>query len=62
MSYGTKGGIFADLFKRTYQKHHIKMKSYVAVQKKLLIILYTLWRKDQLFIEQSVLAVGREDE
>lgn len=48
-----QGGIFADLFERTYRKHHIKMKSYVAVQKKLLIILYTLWRKEQPFIEQS---------
>lgn len=49
-----QGGIFADLFERTYQKHHIKMKSYVAVQKKLLIILYTLWKKDQPFIQQQV--------
>ena len=48
-----QGGIFADLYERTYRRHHIKMKSYGAVQKKLLIILYTLWRKDQPFIEQS---------
>jgi len=56
-----QGGIFADLYERTYRKHHIKMKSYVAVQKKLLIILYTLWRKDQSFIEQPV-AVGNVEE
>ena len=55
-----QGGVFADLFERTYRKHHIKMKSYVAVQKKLLIILYTLWRKDQPFIEQPVVT-GREE-
>lgn len=51
-----QGGVFADLFERTYQKHHIKMKSYVAVQKKLLIILYTLWKKDQSFIQQQTVA------
>jgi len=55
-----QGGIFADLFERTYGRHHIKMKSYVAVQKKLLIILYTLWRKDQPFMEQPVAMAGEE--
>ena len=40
---------FQDLFDRTYKKHGIKMKSYVAVQKKLLVIIYHLWKKDQAF-------------
>lgn len=40
---------FIELFERTYQQHHIKMKSYVAIQKRLLIILYTLWKKDEPF-------------
>lgn len=40
---------FIELFERTYAKHHIKMKSYVAVQKRLLIILYTLWKKNESF-------------
>jgi transposase len=40
---------FVNLFNRTYEKHKIKMKSYVAVQKKLLVILYTLWKKDEVF-------------
>ena len=31
---------FKDLFDRTYKKHGIKMKSYVAVQKKLLTMIY----------------------
>lgn len=56
-----QGGIFADLFERTYRRHHIKMKSYVAVQKKLLIILYTLWKKDQSFIEQPAEAEGNAE-
>jgi transposase len=40
---------FIDLFDRTYKKHGIKMKSYVAVQKKLLILIYTLWKKNESF-------------
>jgi len=41
--------IFKDLFERTYEKHKIKMKSYVAIQKKLLGIMYTLWKKNEKF-------------
>ncbi|NCX95061.1 MAG: IS110 family transposase [Chitinophagia bacterium] len=36
---------FIDLFERTLAKHQIKMKSYVSVQKKLLVLVYTLWKK-----------------
>jgi transposase len=39
-----KEKIFLDLYERTYEKHHIKMKSYVAVQKKLLQIIFGLWK------------------
>jgi transposase len=35
---------FAGLFYRTLQHHGQKMKSYVAVQKKLLVIIYALWK------------------
>ena len=40
-----------DLYHRTYEKHHIKMKSYVAVQKKLLILIYTLWKNNEAYRE-----------
>jgi transposase len=43
--------VFKDLYERTLKKHGIKMKSYVAVQKKLLAILYTLWKKNEKFDE-----------
>ena len=42
-----KVGPFEDLYERTYAKHGIKMKSYVAVQKKLLVMTYGLWKNDQ---------------
>ena len=38
---------FQDLFDRTFEKHGIKMKSYVAVQKKLLTMIYHLWNKNE---------------
>ncbi len=38
---------YKDLFDRTYEKHGIKMKSYVAVQKKLLVMIYHLWKKQE---------------
>jgi transposase len=44
-----KEKVFADFFERNYKRHNIKMKSYVAVQKKLLTIIYALWKKDEVF-------------
>lgn len=38
---------FQRLHERIYEKTKIKMKGYVAVQKKLLMVMYTLWKKDQ---------------
>ena len=38
---------FADLFERVYERTNIKMKGYVAVQKKMLIYIYTLWKNNQ---------------
>lgn len=40
---------FVQLFERTFKKHGIKMKSYVAVQKKLLVIVYSLCKNNQAF-------------
>jgi transposase len=40
---------FVDLFERTFEKHRIKMKSYVAVQKKLLVTIYALWKNNTAF-------------
>jgi transposase len=37
------------LFKRLVSKHGIKMKAVVAVQRKLLVLIYVLWKRDELF-------------
>jgi transposase len=40
---------FKDLYDRTYEKHGVKMKSYVAVQKKILTMIYHLWKKNEAY-------------
>ncbi|MBW6481440.1 MAG: IS110 family transposase [Vicingaceae bacterium] len=46
-----KTKVFFNLYQRTFEKHGIKMKSYVAVQKKLLTTIYALWKKNEAFDE-----------
>lgn len=40
---------FINLYERTLVKHNLKMKSYVAVQKKLLTTIYALWKNNKEF-------------
>ncbi len=40
---------FVDLYNRTFEKHGLKMKSYVAVQKKLLVLIYALWKNNAAY-------------
>ena len=44
-----KTGPFYQLYERVYERTGIKMKAYVAVQRKLLVMLYTLWKKNEQF-------------
>lgn len=41
--------IFKDLYTRVYERTGIKMKGIVAVQKKLLLIIYYLWKSNNAF-------------
>ena len=41
--------VFNNLYERTFEKHKIKMKSYVAIQRKLLTTIFALWKKDEAF-------------
>jgi transposase len=40
---------FSDLYQRVYLRTNIKMKGYVAVQNKLLAMMYTLWKRNEMF-------------
>lgn len=42
-------GPFYQLYQRVYERTGIKSKAYVAVQRKLLMMIYTLWKKDEPF-------------
>ena len=42
---------FTDLFNRVYERTGIKMKAYVAVQRKLLCTMYALVKKKEKFEE-----------
>ena len=53
---------FLDLYNRTFERHKIKMKSYVAVQKKLLVIVYTIWKKNVRFTDEYFTDNTRERE
>jgi len=46
-----KESIFAKLYERVFEKTKIKMKGYVAVQRKLLAIIFHIWKKDTPFVE-----------
>jgi len=55
-----------NLYNRIVEKQAIKMKGYVAVQRKLLMLIYTLWKKNEVynpsikFLEQPVEAALTE--
>ena len=40
---------FLKLYERIFDRTKIKMKGYVAVQRKMLELIYTLWRKNQAY-------------
>lgn len=44
--------IFLNLYERVYASSKLKMKAYVAVQRKLLTIIYTLWKKNESYDNQ----------
>lgn len=40
---------FDKLYRRVYDRSKIKMKAYTAVQKKLLVLVYVLWKKNEAY-------------
>ncbi|MBD0333104.1 MAG: IS110 family transposase [Chitinophagaceae bacterium] len=53
---------FVQLFNRTLQRHGIKMKSYVAVQKKLLVLIYVMWKKKEAYQPEGKINHSGEQE
>jgi transposase len=40
---------FASVWQRVYENSGVKMKAYVAIQRKLLVLIYTLYKKQEAF-------------
>lgn len=55
-------GNFKTFFERVLERHHQKMKAYVAVQRKLLIMIYTLWKKNEAFNRDAKINTSRKEE
>lgn len=55
-------GVFQDLFERVFDRTKIKMKGYVAVQRKLLCLIYTLWKKDEKYVAQKPQGHSKKEE
>lgn len=53
---------FYNLFNRTFEKHGLKMKSYVAVQKKILTTIYAIWKNNMSFNEDYQPLISKEKE
>jgi transposase len=53
---------FFGLYQRTYAKHGIKMKSYVAVQKKLLTTIYHLWKKNEEYNPNYIFIIQEKEQ
>lgn len=52
---------FKCLYDRIYEKNKIKMKAYVAVQKKLLLLIYSLWKNNTEYIPDLHINSGNEE-
>jgi transposase len=55
-------GNFKTFFEQILGRHHQKMKAYVAVQKKLLVLIYTLWKKNEAFKPNAKVNTSENEE
>jgi transposase len=55
-----KEPIFCNLYNRVFDRSNIKMKAYVAVQKKILVIVYALWKNNEIYDANK--AINSRDE
>lgn len=41
--------VYESFYERLFARQQVKMQSYVAIQRKLLVLIYTLWKKDEVY-------------
>lgn len=54
--------IFKDLYERVYARTKFKMKGYVAVQRKLLVLIYTLWKSGEKYQRKCEVTTGKDEQ
>jgi transposase len=57
-----EGSVFGSLYQRILQRTNIKMKGYVAVQKKLLTTIFSLWNNNNEFDKEYTNKIQQEKE
>jgi transposase len=55
-------GSFTDVYQRVFERTKIKMKGFVAVQRKLLSLIFALWKSDQPYNPDHQFGHSREEE
>src|SRR5450759_139339 len=61
VSVRLKEPVLYNLYQRVYNRTGIKMKGYVAVQKKLLVLIYHIWKNDKAFQSDYSKTFGEEE-
>jgi len=56
-----KEPVLYNLYQRVTERTGIKMKGYVAVQKKLLVLMYHIWKNDKPFERNHIKTFGEEE-
>jgi len=59
---GSEGTVFKNLYERVFERTGIKMKGIVAVQKKLLLTIYYLWKKNEPYDSNYRYRTSRKDD
>ena len=54
-------GAFKPLYERVFERNNLKMQGYVAVQRKLLVLIYTLWKNNSEFDPDYHKTSGNEE-
>jgi transposase len=61
VSVRLKEPVLYNLYQRVHERTGIKMKGYVAVQKKLLVLIYHIWKNDKAFKSDYSKIFGEEE-
>lgn len=52
---------FVNMYERIMARTNIKMKAYVAIQRKLLILIYNLWKRNEMYDKDYMITSGNDE-